>query len=468
MTKAFCPSFLSGRRALVLGVALLLAGPGDALLAQEATEAKDGSKEATPTKSVVAPAVKAEREVTAPESGKSAGSSEKKDASNQPAASKPPAASTAVATKPGSSVGKPAVTPTVNKPARAAAKTTGSVKVRQPTRRSRLAPATPKQQGSSGVRQPVVRGNPVWAEVANGAVLPAAQAGLTAAERAVMKPDSAPPAGARLAATAGQGEETGSLGIALTGETDAAVAAIAVANAAQSEDVLVGATSLPEYRLPGTEQQDTPLGTLMLGITLKLAAVVALIFVAALIWRRLQRMTPRPSAASDGRLQVLETTALGANRHLSLVAAGGRRLLIGATPNQISLLADVTPEPESARIEDPRPGATGVPTRQDELDELNGLKGLGALIGESPAATLERTERLSPVRATLSSFQTMLDEMKGGSASHSVAAADDTTELELPRMTLPGAQAAQRYGASSSPAVSLFRKNGRKSQHAAR
>ncbi len=74
---------------------------------------------------------------------------------------------------------------------------------------------------------------------------------------------------------------------------------------------------------------------------IKVALGVLLAVAAAGLARRLHRMGSGVRAGA-GSLQVAETAALGQNRALHLVRVGRRALLIGSTPNAISLLADVT------------------------------------------------------------------------------------------------------------------------------
>ena len=77
------------------------------------------------------------------------------------------------------------------------------------------------------------------------------------------------------------------------------------------------------------------------------------------------RRLPRFRAPLLGRrpsLRIIETAPLGQSRALHLIEAGSRSLLIGATPSQIALLADLTGDPAPDAAADPEPSAfTAVP-----------------------------------------------------------------------------------------------------------
>ncbi len=60
----------------------------------------------------------------------------------------------------------------------------------------------------------------------------------------------------------------------------------------------------------------------------------------------------RGSRAQAGSLRVVDTAALGQNRAVHLIVVGRRALLIGSTPGQIALLADVTGDRDPAQEPD--------------------------------------------------------------------------------------------------------------------
>jgi flagellar protein FliO/FliZ len=74
-------------------------------------------------------------------------------------------------------------------------------------------------------------------------------------------------------------------------------------------------------------------------MALKLALVIAIVYVASLL---LRRANAGRLAASVGRLRVVETVALGQGRSLHVIAVGDRLLLVSATSQQVALLRDVT------------------------------------------------------------------------------------------------------------------------------
>lgn len=131
--------------------------------------------------------------------------------------------------------------------------------------------------------------------------------------------------------------------------TRAAVAdIIAAASQDEAED---GATpSLP----PVSSPPPLSLASGALGMALKLALVLALAYGASLALRRLgPRGRGRPGAPVDC-LAVLGSLTLGQGRVIYVVGVGAKRLLIGATGQQLSLLGDVTADlAEAARLEDP-------------------------------------------------------------------------------------------------------------------
>lgn len=72
-----------------------------------------------------------------------------------------------------------------------------------------------------------------------------------------------------------------------------------------------------------------------------LAVVLALGAAAAFRWVHRGRAS---EGGSRARLTVVETAALAQNRTLHLVRIGRRKLLIGSTPNQVVMLADLAQE----------------------------------------------------------------------------------------------------------------------------
>jgi flagellar biosynthetic protein FliO len=76
----------------------------------------------------------------------------------------------------------------------------------------------------------------------------------------------------------------------------------------------------------------------LLDLTWKLLLVVGLAVLAA----RLLRWMSNPVPALGGTLQVLARVGLGSQQNLVLVGIGPKRLLLGVTPQQITVLAELT------------------------------------------------------------------------------------------------------------------------------
>jgi len=74
-------------------------------------------------------------------------------------------------------------------------------------------------------------------------------------------------------------------------------------------------------------------------VAVRLALVLALVVACAVAWRRLQSAMPQPAAGGPEGLQILGTASLAPQRSIHLVSVGSHRLLIGSSPQQVSLLA---------------------------------------------------------------------------------------------------------------------------------
>ncbi|MPZ98551.1 MAG: flagellar biosynthetic protein FliO [Dehalococcoidia bacterium] len=86
------------------------------------------------------------------------------------------------------------------------------------------------------------------------------------------------------------------------------------------------------------------------GLGLRLAAVLAVIWVAVLGMRWYVRRMSGEGGGSTRHLQILETRALGPNRALHLVRLGDRAVLIGVTPERINQLMEIDDGEEVARL----------------------------------------------------------------------------------------------------------------------
>lgn len=105
------------------------------------------------------------------------------------------------------------------------------------------------------------------------------------------------------------------------------------------------------------------------GVALKLGVVLALAYACLAI---LRRFVPGAAAAVPGAdMGIRRTIALGPGRSVHLLEVEGHRILIGSTPHQLSLLADLTdpamPRDEGEGALDAAPGAKGGFEEQLEL-----------------------------------------------------------------------------------------------------
>lgn len=84
-----------------------------------------------------------------------------------------------------------------------------------------------------------------------------------------------------------------------------------------------------------------PASTPSLGrMLVSLAAVLGLIVAAWFVFRR--RLCGRMAPAGQKQLALVESTRVGSRQNLLLVQAGTRKYLLAATPEKITLVADVT------------------------------------------------------------------------------------------------------------------------------
>jgi flagellar biogenesis protein FliO len=74
-------------------------------------------------------------------------------------------------------------------------------------------------------------------------------------------------------------------------------------------------------------------------VAVRLGLVLALVVACAVAWRRLQAAMPQPAMEESDGVQLLGTVALAPQRMVHLVSVGSHRLLLGSSPQQVSLLA---------------------------------------------------------------------------------------------------------------------------------
>ncbi|MBI5876865.1 MAG: flagellar biosynthetic protein FliO [Chloroflexi bacterium] len=87
---------------------------------------------------------------------------------------------------------------------------------------------------------------------------------------------------------------------------------------------------------------DTPEWQIGLSLVVQLAIVLGLIYLTAWGLKTLRRRTATLTGAGNS-MQLIETVALTPQRTLHVVAIGDRRLVLGATDHQISLLTELDP-----------------------------------------------------------------------------------------------------------------------------
>lgn len=80
-------------------------------------------------------------------------------------------------------------------------------------------------------------------------------------------------------------------------------------------------------------------------IAMRLVLVLALVAACAVAWKRFQGASPLAPAAAGEGVHVLGTVTLAPQRCVHLVSVGGHRLLLGSSPQQVSLLARLDSAP---------------------------------------------------------------------------------------------------------------------------
>jgi Flagellar biosynthesis protein, FliO len=103
------------------------------------------------------------------------------------------------------------------------------------------------------------------------------------------------------------------------------------------------------------------------------------------------RWMPR---ADDGKIEVMDRRSLGRHSSIAVVRAAGRIVVVGQTPQQISVLLDAHPDPEVLG-EDSAGGRAPAPEGLSRVDEELLLPGLAATNGvDTPKAWDAFLERL--------------------------------------------------------------------------
>jgi flagellar biosynthetic protein FliO len=105
---------------------------------------------------------------------------------------------------------------------------------------------------------------------------------------------------------------------------------------------------LAGFLLPGGERSDPFDGPgAAMDLIVKLGAVLALAYVSL---AALRKYTAGSASQRGTLLEVLDSTTLGPNKSVYVVRAGGKRLVLGVTQNQITPLAELTEPDETGEI----------------------------------------------------------------------------------------------------------------------
>jgi len=94
---------------------------------------------------------------------------------------------------------------------------------------------------------------------------------------------------------------------------------------------------------------DSSTAMLMVRMGVSLAIILGMIWMAARFVRRRGRLLSRSST----EVEVVARRSTGRRSNLLVVRVGGRTLLVGATDNQVSLVADVTGSVETEVVDAP-------------------------------------------------------------------------------------------------------------------
>lgn len=98
--------------------------------------------------------------------------------------------------------------------------------------------------------------------------------------------------------------------------------------------------ALPDYRAFATTPAEPPWWLVLSGLTLKLGLVLLLIY--ATVWL-LRRYLGRPAGApaATSALRLVQSLPLGQQQQIHLIEIGDRLLVVGATPQHLTLLGEI-------------------------------------------------------------------------------------------------------------------------------
>lgn len=142
---------------------------------------------------------------------------------------------------------------------------------------------------------------------------------------------------ARLGSFASDGDADGAAGSA-AGAAVADGSGVGAADPASADGAVLDTTTGIGENVSSFSSGD------IFGLVWRLALVAGIVYVSIFVLRKFVARSSRVRSES-GALKVLETIGLGSNRLVYLLEAGDRVLVVGSTPNQVSLLAELS-DPE--------------------------------------------------------------------------------------------------------------------------
>ena len=146
------------------------------------------------------------------------------------------------------------------------------------------------------------------------------------------------------------------------------------------------------YRRPQQAAPAEDSGALAITVLGKTGVVVALMLACAAVWKRLRGAVPGIGLQPSPAMQVTSTVPLGPQRFLHLVTVGRQQLLVGSSPQSVSLIAVLEggARPDPAREQD---GATPARHPQGQASE-EGWAGTPDAPGDRFEALLYRLREL--------------------------------------------------------------------------
>lgn len=127
------------------------------------------------------------------------------------------------------------------------------------------------------------------------------------------------------------------------------------------------------------------LTSLMGNVVGKLVLVLALILACGAAWKRLRGALPPTASAPHDAVHVTSTVTLAPQRFLHVVTVGRQRLLVGSSPQSISLIARLDEGTRDEHASDPRAQSTLVLPSSVASPALNDAP-LAASLSPPPAA----------------------------------------------------------------------------------